>query len=179
MNRSAERNITCVIAGSFRHKDLIDDYRHAFERWGVVVLQPPSGQPKQGTLYIPTGEEVRRYGNSARPFWPLAQEVGKSIKQIEDEFLTAIGQASLMYIVTVDQHIGLSASMEAGFALASETPIYTNELPRVDDWPSTEALLAEEANVASVPEAIEAVGSNLSLDFWLPKGAREHDTLAV
>lgn len=169
MRSRAERNITCVIAGSFNHKDIIDDHRRAFERWGVTVLQPPSGQPKVGKLYIPTGEEVRYYGDLQKPFWPLAIEVGKSIRQIESEFLTSVGRASLFYLVTVGQRIGLSAALEVGYALGSDTPIYTNELPRLDPWPATEAVLAERAKVMSVLEVIEDVGGQLDLELWTPE----------
>lgn len=168
MKVAESANITCVIAGSFRYKSFIDDYRHAFERWGVTVLQPPVGPPKTGKLHIPTGEEVRHYGDSQKPFWPLAEEAGKSIRQIEDAFLAAIGQASLLYIVTIDKRIGLSAAMEAGYALGAGTPIYTNELPCFDPWPATEAELARQVKVANIPEAIEDVGSRLSLELWTP-----------
>ncbi|OGH07215.1 MAG: hypothetical protein A2171_01660 [Candidatus Levybacteria bacterium RBG_13_35_9] len=117
MNR--EKEVSCVISGSFgKFKPEIDRAIDNFRDLGVTVLAPG-----KGWLYIPP---QRQYSRSAF-FRPLHSEVGRTIKQIEDEFLDAIRNSDFLYVVNPDGFIGQTVGMEIGFAVACDKPVYSQK----------------------------------------------------
>lgn len=112
--------ITAVVSGSFKFKPEIDATITTLEETGIQVLEPT-----KGWLILPSLEltERLRYGQVR----PLPTEENLSTKEIEERFLKALGKASFMYLMNPGGYVGLSASLEIGFALAGEKPIYALE----------------------------------------------------
>lgn len=106
--------LKCVISGSFdKFKDVIDKTIDEFVALGVNVLAP-----EKGWLYIPNQRAVQK------GFRPLPNEIGMTIKQIEESFLTHLANSDFLYVVNPDGYIGNTVSMEIGFAYARQIPIY-------------------------------------------------------
>ncbi len=148
--------LTCVISGSFeRFKPLIDDTHRELKSYGVDVLEPPLGPVRVGKLYIPTGEEVRRYGDTSRPVWPLDGEVDLSIRGIEDRFLAALGRASFAYLVAPGGYIGETAAFELGFGLGVGVLLYASDMPIFEEPTDSTRELCNHIHVMDVPDAVE------------------------
>jgi hypothetical protein len=58
-------------------------------------------------------------------FWPLLEEKNMTIKQVEDGFLRSIKRSDFVYVVNPDGYIGSTVSMEVGFCIGNNIPIYT------------------------------------------------------
>jgi hypothetical protein len=114
-----QKNISCTILGSFKFKKEIDLTREEFEDNGVRVLAP-----ERGSVYIPPS---KTYLLTKSSFYPLPSEKNKPIKQVENSFLRAIGISNFAYLVDIDGYVGPVVSMEIGFTLAREIPLYAKE----------------------------------------------------
>jgi hypothetical protein len=112
--------ITAVVSGSFKFKPEIDKTIETLEETGIKVIEPV-----KGWLILPTSEisERLRFGQIR----PLPTEESLSTKQIEDRFLKALGRANLMYLMNHEGYVGSSVSLEIGYALGRQKPIYALE----------------------------------------------------
>lgn len=112
--------ITAVVSGSFKFKPEIDKTIDTFEETGIKVLEPT-----KGWLIMPTHEITERINYGL--IRPLPTEEKLTTKQIEDRFLKALARASLMYIMNPEGYMGVSTSLEIGYALSLNKPIYSFE----------------------------------------------------
>ena len=127
----SRENINCTILGSFKFKKDIDLVREEFEDHGVKVLAPEKGQ-----VYSPP---LVRHIQIANSFRPLPSERHHPIKMVEDTFLRAITMSDFTYLVDIDGYIGNVVSMEMGFVIARDIPLYASNAvdTRLDpdpDW---------------------------------------------
>ncbi len=132
--------ISCVVAGSFnRYKAEI----------GPVL---------RGASYVPLGQPRHGYGDHEPMVWPLSNEVGLPIRQVENRFMRAIGRAGLMYIVTGRSgYVGPTVMMEVGVALAEGTYLFADaQLAMEDDGHPylTPNYIRSNVIVAGVPETV-------------------------
>lgn len=109
--------ITAVVSGSFKFKPEIDSAITALEETGVRVLEPT-----KGWLVLPPHVLTERLQHGQ--VRPLPTEESLTTMEIEQRFLRALGKASLVYIMNQEGYIGLSTSMEIGYALANNKPLY-------------------------------------------------------
>lgn len=95
--------LSVVIGGSYRKfwEDVLETVGE-FNALGVRVLAPPATQPLDRTVkfVLFEGQEMVNVGS------------------IEREFLEAIRQADLFYLVNPGGYIGLNLALEFGFAVA-------------------------------------------------------------
>lgn len=111
--------INCTILGSFRFKEIIDATRIELEQLGVRVLAPEIGM-----VFTPP---IRRHIRFPATFNPLNGERGMPIKTVEDQFLGYIARSDFVYLVNFGGYVGDVVSLETGFAIASNVPIYSRE----------------------------------------------------
>jgi hypothetical protein len=154
--------ITAVVSGSFKFKPEIDHTIETLEQTGISVLEPT-----KGWLVMPRLEIAERlsYGQIR----PLPREEGLTTKEIESRFLRAIRKANLLYLVNQEGYIGNSVSLEVGYALGTDTPIYaleslTHEAMEVDDLTIRQVL---SDRVTVLPP--EKVAAHYTENRWNPK----------
>lgn len=58
-----------------------------------------------------------------------AAEAGLAVREIEVMHLTAIAQADFIWLHAPEGHVGTSAALEIGYALAHRIPIFTRTTP--------------------------------------------------
>ncbi|ACY14224.1 MazG nucleotide pyrophosphohydrolase domain-containing protein [Haliangium ochraceum] len=105
---------TVTICGSFRkHFEGILAVIEEFESHGIKVLSP------KASPIVNPGEEfaVLRADGDADP------------KTLEQRHLDAISASDAVYFYNPDGYLGASATMELGFALAQDKPVYAKERP--------------------------------------------------
>jgi len=98
-----------TVSGSFhRHIDHIYDDVKEFKHRNVKVVSPE---------YPVVADEI----NS---FLFIESDFHRSIKHVQDRHLTAISISDFLWLTCPDGIIGTSASLEVGFAIAINKPIY-------------------------------------------------------
>ncbi|HBP51189.1 MAG: MazG nucleotide pyrophosphohydrolase [Candidatus Shapirobacteria bacterium GW2011_GWE1_38_10] len=125
-----QAKILCTILGSFKFKKEIDLVREELEDNKVTVLAP-----EKGSIYIPPS---RRHILIPSSFRPLPSEKNKPIKQVENNFLRNIGISNFTYLVDIDGYVGPVVSMEMGFTIAREIPLYAKEKININLDPNPE-----------------------------------------
>jgi nucleoside 2-deoxyribosyltransferase len=80
--------------------------------------------PDKGWLYIPP---QKIHNPTDYEFRLLPSEEGMSIKEIEDDFLSSVRKSDFLYVVNPEGYIGETVSMEIGFALALDIPVFLQE----------------------------------------------------
>lgn len=154
--------ITSVVSGSFKFKPEIDKTIDTLEETGIKVLEPT-----RGWLIMPSFEITERLAHGQ--IRPLPTEEKLTTREIEERFLRALGRAHLMYLVNPDGYMGLSASLEIGYALAKGTPIYAREpldydAMEIDDFSLRKGL--EQGVTVLAPELVAAhYGENFLNEF--------------
>ena len=114
--------LRCCISGSYsKFKPEIDRTIEEFNDHGIKVLAP-----EKGWLIIPKGLIYRVNKNSFRP---LPSERGMSVRQIENSFLENISRSHFLYVDNREGYFGETASLEIGFALAREIPVFFRQKP--------------------------------------------------
>ncbi|HYM64999.1 MAG TPA: hypothetical protein VES68_00735, partial [Candidatus Sulfotelmatobacter sp.] len=103
-----ERQLSCVISGSFdKFKPEIDEAIDTFRDLGVNVLAPAKGWLYVASHRLP---EIKNQG-----FRPLPSEIGKGIREIEEDFLTSLARSDFHYVVNINGYIGTMTAFEMGF----------------------------------------------------------------
>jgi NTP pyrophosphatase (non-canonical NTP hydrolase) len=133
---SQQRSGRAVLSGTFR-KDLAG-LREAFEELrdlGCEVLSPHRlevAREENGFIYM-VGEET------------------SAPQAIEGRHLQAIEQADFVWLHAPEGYVGLSASLEVGFASAQAIPVYTRERPTD---PVIAAFVTVIGSIGEIPEAL-------------------------
>lgn len=98
-----------VVSGSFnRHMEQVQKDVTALKGLGASVLSPA---------------EPNVVG-SAEGFVFLESDTRKSVRGIQDRHLEAIRASDFLWVSAPDGYVGISASMEIGFAAACGVPVY-------------------------------------------------------
>ncbi len=129
------------------------------EDLGVTVLAP-----EKGWLYIPSRHLLKTSG-----FRSLPNEVGKTKKQIEDEFLDCIRKSDFLYVVNENGYIGSTVMMEIGFAIGSGIPIYTSNPIEENSEIQSDLWFKEILKVIKVMSAENAIKDFTSKIFFSSK----------
>lgn len=106
--------LRAAVSGSFhRHMDAITAAVHELAELSVRVLSPadPRIVARQGEFLFVASDPVR------------------SVRLVQDRHLESIRAADFLWLVCPDGHVGLSASMEIGFAAAAGIPIFATHAP--------------------------------------------------
>ncbi len=106
-----------TISGSFNHffSDFVDCYKMISSFEGCIILSPK-------------GCEIR---DDSTEFMLLKSDTGTSVGEIEQSHLNAIKNSDFLVVVNPKNYIGISTSMEIGFAFGSGIPIYfTKGIPK-------------------------------------------------
>lgn len=64
---------------------------------------------------------------SEKGFQKTVHETKRSFEELERHHLCAIAEADLVWLHAPDGYVGNSAAMEIGFAIASDTPIFSRQ----------------------------------------------------
>lgn len=143
--------LTAAISGSFKFKPEIDEACEQFRDYGVVVIAPDAGW-----LYLP---RYQLHLPHAEDFRPLPTERHMSPGQVEDTFLEKVREADFLYLFNRDGYVGISASLELGFALGLRKPIYSLEPLNLDAMEIEDIgmmiLLERSVRVKSIAEAAQ------------------------
>ena len=59
----------------------------------------------------------------------VASDRVRSIRLVQDRHLECVRRSDFLWLVAPDGYVGQSASMELGFAIASQIPVYCEHLP--------------------------------------------------
>lgn len=103
-----------TVSGSFRrHMTEIYEAVAEFVDRGATVLSP--ADPR---IVDQIGEFVF-----------VASDRVRSIKMVEDRHLDCIRSSDFLWLVAPDGYVGQSASMELGYAIAHNVPIFCTQLP--------------------------------------------------
>ena len=136
---NSERELKTVISGSFdKFKPEIDLTIDEFQDLNVTVLAP-----EKGWLYIPSAKQSNKH------FRPLPTEIGKTIKQIEDEFLKALDKSDILYVLNPEGFIGSSASLEIGFAVGKGIPIFSKKKILAENDSITQSFIQDIKNAGA------------------------------
>jgi hypothetical protein len=106
--------ITATVSGSF-HRFMIEIERAvaALLQLGVRVVSPSDP----------------RVVGSAGEFLFVASDRVRSIRLVQDRHLESIAASDFLWLVCPDGYVGQSASMELGFAVANNVPIFSTARP--------------------------------------------------
>lgn len=106
--------LTATVSGSF-HRFMAEIERavHALARLQVKVVSP----------------EDPRVVDAAGEFLFVASDRVRSIRMVQDRHLEAIAASDFLWLVCPDGYVGQSASMELGFAVANDVPVFGTTLP--------------------------------------------------
>jgi len=130
--------ITATVSGSFhRHMDAIAEAVTALSELGVRVLSP--AEP--------------RIVASIDGFLFVASDRLRSVRLVQDRHLESIRASAFLWLVAPDGYVGQSASMELGFAVANEVPVYCqNTLPDLTlrQYVKVTPSMAEAVRLASI-----------------------------
>ena len=125
--------LKATISGSFtRHLTEIQRAVTQLKTLGVRVLSP-----EQPTIV-----------DQVSGFVFVASDRHRSVKLVQDRHLASIADSDFLWLENPDGHVGQSAALELGFAIASGVPVYSNSLP--DD-------LTMRQYVTKVPDLASAV----------------------
>jgi hypothetical protein len=137
------RQIKVTVSGSFtRHLVEIQRAVYEFKKRGIRVLSPE--QP----IVV----------DALDGFVFVASDRHRSVKLVQDRHLASIASSDFLWLETPDGHVGSSAALELGFAVASGTPVYSTSRP--DD-------LTMQQYVSRVPDiaaALSRAGRRISAD---------------
>jgi hypothetical protein len=106
--------LKATVSGSFhRHMDAISSAVQALTDRGVQVISPadPRVVEARGDFLFVASDRVR------------------SVRLVQDRHLESIRSSDFLWLVAPDGYVGQSASMEMGFAIASDIPVYGLALP--------------------------------------------------
>lgn len=118
-----------TVSGSFhRHLSLISDAIHQFQENGCEVLSP-----REARIVAEIGD-----------FLFVASDIYRSIRLVENRHLFSIGASDFLWLVAPDGYIGQSASLEIGYAIARNKPIFCERVP-------PDLTIAEYVNISSTP----------------------------
>ena len=101
----------CVIIGSFRFTDKINEAIDQFERNGIKVLAPRRGRVIQDI----EGYKV------------LDVDEGRSPLEIQRNYFWQIKRADFIYVINPGGYIGTESTWEIGWALGAGKPVYASE----------------------------------------------------
>ncbi len=106
--------LTATVSGSF-HRHLTGIYTAVGElrEVGVSVLSPSDP----------------RVVDHLDEFLFVASDRVRSIRLVQDRHLQCIGASTFLWLVAPDGYLGSSASMEIGYAIARNTPIFCANAP--------------------------------------------------
>jgi hypothetical protein len=106
--------LTGTVSGSFhRFMSEIERAVYTLAQMGVKVVSPADP----------------RVVDSAGEFLFVASDRVRSIRMVQDRHLEAIAASDFVWLVSPDGYVGQSASMEIGFAVANNVPIFSTALP--------------------------------------------------
>lgn len=112
---SPDRTFSVVLSGSYRREvDRLKQDHKALLEVGFRVLSPPS-----------VDFTVERHG-----FVFTRQEEGKSPREIERGHLDAISRSDCVWLHAPEGYVGVSGSLEVGFATAIGVPVFGREFPK-------------------------------------------------
>jgi hypothetical protein len=141
---TVENEPKCCVSGSFKFKPEIDLAIRELKDLRVTVLSP-----EEGWICIP-------FANPS--FRPLPTEVGKSIKQIEDNFLSSVRKSDFLYVVNPNGYLGMSACLEIGFAVANDIPVFMqNEPAQTLDIEPVWSEIKPNVTISSIKNAVEKI----------------------
>jgi hypothetical protein len=130
------RQIRVTVSGSFtRHLKPIQNAVQRLNALGVRVLSP-----EQPTIV-----------DAVDGFVFVASDRHRSVRLVQDRHLAAIMNSDLLWLECADGHVGQSAALELGFALAAGVPVYSTALP------CDLTMRQYVCKVASIDEAIASV----------------------
>jgi len=108
------RMVTATVSGSFhRFMSEIERAVQTFAQMGVKVVSPADP----------------RVVDAIGEFLFVASDRVRSIRMVQDRHLESIAATDFVWLVCPDGYVGQSASMEIGFAVAANVPIYSTHLP--------------------------------------------------
>lgn len=106
--------ITATVSGSFhRFMFEIESAVRSLSELGVKVVSPADP----------------RVVDAVGEFLFVASDRVRSIRLVQDRHLESIAGSDLLWLVCPDGYVGQSASMELGFAVANEVPVFSTALP--------------------------------------------------
>lgn len=109
-----DRRLTATVSGSFRRAmGGVAEAVYELADAGVQVLSP--ADPRV----------VDEFGD----FVFVASDQVRLIRTVQGRHLAAIAASDFVWLVAPEGYIGQSASMEIGFAVAHDVPIYSREVP--------------------------------------------------
>jgi hypothetical protein len=152
--------VTATVSGSFhRSMGAIQDAVYALTDLGVTVLSP--SDPRV----------VDEFGD----FLFVASDYTRALRLVESRHLAAIKASDFVWLVAPDGYIGQSAAMEIGYAVATNTPVYSLDVPTdltLRQYVQVAARLQDaiQRTAANPPTAPPGSSSDLLLD---PNGAVE------
>jgi hypothetical protein len=107
--RAQFRNMRATVSGSFRrHMSAIYDAVIELAERGLDVLSPADP----------------RIVDQIGDFVFVASDKVRSIKMVQDRHLECIRASDFLWLVAPDGYVGQSASMEIGYAVAHEIPVF-------------------------------------------------------
>lgn len=145
-----EKLLKATVSGSFdKFKPEIDLAITELQDLGVTVLAPD-----KGWLYIPPTGAAR----SKTEFRPLPSERYMSPKQVEDSFLNSIRKSDFLYVLNLEGYIGNMVSLEIGFAVALNIPVFLQREPSVlldldERWEE----IKDKIKICTIAEAVNIV----------------------
>jgi hypothetical protein len=108
------RQIRATISGSFtRHLGEIQRTVAELKLQGVRVLSP----------------ERPRIVDELDGFLFVESDRHRSVRLVQDRHLASIANSDFLWLETPDGHVGQSAALELGFAIASGIPVYSTAIP--------------------------------------------------
>jgi len=112
--RQDSDQLFATVSGSFRRAmSAVQEAVYALTDAGVRVLSPADP----------------RVVAALDDFLFVASDRLRAVKPVQSRHLSAIAASDFLWLVTPDGYVGLSAAMEIGYAVASDTPIYASETP--------------------------------------------------
>lgn len=114
-----EKELSCVVSGSFKFKPEIDRTINELRDEGVLVLAP-----EKGWLWT---VRSRLINPRDLKFRPLPDERDMTPRQVEDSFLEALSKSDFVYIVDPSGYVGNSVALEMAVAYSLGIPIYSSE----------------------------------------------------
>ena len=136
-----EWEFTTCISGRYKwYKREVDKVREEFNDNGIKVLQPPPGPL-----------ELTRVDG----FTPIKPEIHLPISVVEDNFLRCIRHSDFLYIVNPDGTIGVSISLELGFAAGIGLPVFSTSSVHNNRDEEHEGRIYSQLKVATVTEVLK------------------------
>jgi len=133
-----------VISGSFRkHYSKIITYIKEFEECDWQVLSP-----KKSNIV-----------NHESDFIILESDKDQSNTQIENNHLNAIRNADILYVVNPEGYIGVSTSLEIGWALNCGVRVILQNKP-------TDSIIGELCEIISSPKKVDKMFSKIENDIF-------------